>query len=168
MHDDVDSKMMRQALLQAQVGLRAHELPVGCVISHQGRVIAATHNRRFASSSKIAHAEMLAIQEVDSFLYSHRGECDIFTTLEPCMMCMGAIVASRFRRLVFGARDYMAGASCMLGASEHYRFYAPTVRANCLADESLELLTEYVRSSGATWTGKYFGQNELPRTSGEA
>ena len=155
-----DTHFMGLALEQAELGLCASELPVGCVVVHSDRVISAAHNARYSSRSKLAHAEMLAIGSAQRFLYEHRGECDLYVTLEPCMMCMGAIIASRFRRLVYGATDHMAGATVLSTQRPHYQMYAPIIVGGVTATKSLELLMRFTTSTGATWTGQYFGADQ--------
>ena len=149
---------MGHALNEARAALAAHEIPVGCVIVFQDKIIASARNSRYSSLSKIAHAELNAIRSADAFLYEHQGACEIFVTLEPCMMCFGAIVCSRFRRVVFGARDYLAGAAMLPNLRGHYSRFNPAAIGGVLADESLQLLKDYEAQNGpkAAWAERYF------------
>jgi tRNA(adenine34) deaminase len=106
-----DSDFMSQALAQARRGADAGEVPVGAVIVLDGRIIAAAHNRPIASSDPTAHAEVLALREACAALGTYRlNDAVLYVTLEPCVMCIGAMLNARIARLVFGAWDEKAGA----------------------------------------------------------
>src|SRR5260370_38942819 len=97
---------MDDALAEARAAAGAAEVPVGCVIVRDGKVIARAGNRTLRDHDPTAHAESLAIREVASALGSERlVECDLHVTLEPCVMCAGAMSFARIRRLYFGAAD---------------------------------------------------------------
>ena len=99
------------ALGEARKGAEAEEIPVGAVVVHDGRVIAQAHNRREELQSPAAHAEMLALEAAAAHLKSWRlEECVLYVTLEPCLMCVGAILQARVSRLVFGCLDPKGGA----------------------------------------------------------
>ncbi len=107
MHD----AYMKLALQQAQAAAEAGEVPVGAVIIHQDRVIAAAHNQREQLRDPTAHAEMIAITQAAEALGDWRlEECALYVTLEPCPMCAGAIVQARLPLVVYGATDPKAGA----------------------------------------------------------
>jgi tRNA(adenine34) deaminase len=107
----MDQSYMRMALQEAQAGLAENEVPVGAVIVCDGRVIAAAHNQREQLRDPTAHAEMIAITQAAHALNSWRlDQCTLYVTLEPCVMCAGAIVQSRVARVVYGAADPKAGA----------------------------------------------------------
>lgn len=102
---------MDLALKQAEMAAQAGEVPVGCVIVHDKRVIAAAGNRTLTDRDPTAHAEMLAIRAAARVLGSERlTDCDLYVTLEPCAMCAGAISFARLRRLYYGAGDPKGGA----------------------------------------------------------
>lgn len=102
---------MRLAYQQAQAALAEDEVPIGAVITHQERVIAAAHNQRESLRDPTAHAEMIAITQAAEALGSWRLEgCTLYVTLEPCPMCAGAILQARIPQLVYGAADPKAGA----------------------------------------------------------
>jgi tRNA(adenine34) deaminase len=147
---------MRLALAQAERSLPRGEIPVGCVLVFGDEVISAARNERFSSGSKLAHAEMQALSAAQNRLAQLRGRCEAFVTLEPCMMCMGAMVASRIKRIVFAATDKLAGATSMLDCKPHYVMFKPEIVGGVLAVESIALLRTYVESSGATWGNEYF------------
>jgi tRNA(adenine34) deaminase len=106
-----DARWMRDALRLAEAAREADEVPVGCVIVHDGRVIARAHNQRETLRDPTAHAEMIAITQAAEALDSWRLEaCTLYVTLEPCAMCAGAMVLARLDRLVYGADDPKTGA----------------------------------------------------------
>ena len=102
---------MRLALTEAEQALAENEVPVGAVIVQAERVIAAAHNQREALHDPTAHAEMIAITQAASNLGDWRLEgCTLYVTLEPCIMCAGAILLARIPTVVYGATDPKAGA----------------------------------------------------------
>ncbi|MEX2176338.1 MAG: tRNA adenosine(34) deaminase TadA [Pirellulaceae bacterium] len=102
---------MRRALAEAVAALEAEEVPVGAIIVHEGRVIAAAHNQREQLHDPTAHAEMIAITQAAEALENWRlEECTLYVTLEPCIMCSGAILQARIPVVVYGATDPKAGA----------------------------------------------------------
>src|SRR2546426_2829239 len=102
---------MRAALREAGASAAADEVPVGCVIVHDGAVIGRGHNQTERLRDATAHAEILAIGAASNALESWRlTECTMYVTLEPCAMCAGAIILARVGRLVYGAPDPKAGA----------------------------------------------------------
>ena len=99
------------ALGEARNGGDADEIPVGAVVVRDGQVIAQAHNHREEMQSPAAHAEMLALEAAAAHLKSWRlEECVLYVTLEPCLMCVGAILQARVSRLVFGCLDPKGGA----------------------------------------------------------
>jgi len=106
-----DEALMALALELAREAAALDEVPVGAVVSLDGKVLARAHNRRELDEDPTAHAEILAIREAARVLGSWRLEgCAIHVTLEPCFMCAGALVNARVSRLVYGATDPKAGA----------------------------------------------------------
>lgn len=102
---------MQQALLLAREAAEAGEVPVGCVIVHNGQIIGRGRNRREEKQATSSHAEMEAIAEANRALNSWRLEdCELYVTLEPCPMCAGAILNARIKRVWYGARDEAMGA----------------------------------------------------------
>lgn len=103
-------KYMRQAIALAEEAAGEGEVPVGAVIERNGRVIAAGRNRREQGKNALLHAEMEAIDMACRALGSWRlADCRLYVTLEPCPMCMGAILNARIPQVVFGAEDFAAG-----------------------------------------------------------
>lgn len=105
-----DEKYMKQAILQAKKAFMINEVPIGCVIVHDGRVIARGYNRRVTDHSTLAHAEINAIKKACRVIGDWRLEgCTMYVTLEPCPMCAGAIVQARIPRVVIGCMNPKAG-----------------------------------------------------------
>jgi tRNA(adenine34) deaminase len=112
---DFDERFMTQALTEARKAYQADEVPVGCVIAHEGIIIGRGYNRTESLQDPTAHAEILAITSAAEHLGSWRlSGCTVYSTLEPCIMCAGALVLARAERLVFGAKDPKFGACVSL------------------------------------------------------
>lgn len=112
MASDVDRAWMQQALAEADLAPLHGDIPVGClVVSQAGEVLACEHNRREEQEDPTAHAEVLALREAARKVGRWRLDgATVYSTLEPCPMCAGALVSARIARLVYGARDAKAGA----------------------------------------------------------
>ena len=109
--DKTDVDMMGAALAEALTAGELGEVPVGAVVVRRGTVLASAHNRRELDSDPTAHAELLALRHAAERLGTwHLDGCDVYTTLEPCAMCAGALILARIRRLVYGTADPKAGA----------------------------------------------------------
>ena len=144
--DDVAA--MRLALDQARLAAELGEVPVGSVVVRDGLLIASAHNLREALADPTAHAERLALTMAGQALGTWRLEgCSLFSTLEPCPMCAGAIVQARVARLVFGAFDPKAGACRSLYriADDPRLPHRAVVVGGLLADDCGELLTDFFR-----------------------
>jgi tRNA(adenine34) deaminase len=106
---------MRVALEQAELAAVAGDVPVGAVVLHERKIIAARHNEREATNDPTAHAEVLVLRDAASVLGTwHLDDCILVVTLEPCIMCAGALLNARVKSLVFGAADLKAGATSSL------------------------------------------------------
>jgi tRNA(adenine34) deaminase len=102
---------MDAALTEARAAALAGEVPVGCVIVHDGKIIARASNRAIVDKDPTAHAEMMALREAATKLRTERlTDCDLYVTLEPCTMCAAAMSLARIRRLYYGAADPKGGA----------------------------------------------------------
>lgn len=105
-----DEKFMKQAINQAKKAYAIGEVPIGCVIVHDGKVIGRGYNRRTIDKNTLAHAELIAIRKASKKMNDWRlEECTMYVTLEPCQMCSGAIVQSRMTRVVVGCMNPKAG-----------------------------------------------------------
>lgn len=144
-----DERFMRLAIEEAKKAEAIGEVPIGCVIVKGDEVIAVGHNRRETDLLAAAHAEMIAIEQANQTLGNWRLEdCELFVTLEPCPMCAGAIVLSRVKRVVFGARDPKGGCcGTLMNLVQDERFnHQAEVTENVLAEECGELLTSFFRN----------------------
>lgn len=105
-----DEKYMREAIKQARKAAKIDEVPIGCVIVYDDKIIARGYNRRNTDKSTLAHAEIIAIRKSAKVIGDWRLEdCTMYITLEPCPMCAGAIVQARIPRVVVGAMNPKAG-----------------------------------------------------------
>ena len=103
-------KFMKEAIKQAKKAYKIDEVPIGCVIVYEGKIIARAYNKRNYKKSTLAHAEILAIQKASKVLNDWRLEgCTMYVTLEPCQMCAGAIVQARVDKVVIGCMNPKAG-----------------------------------------------------------
>ena len=101
---------MKIALKEAKKAYKKNEVPIGAIIVRDGKVIAKAHNVREKSKRAIAHAEIMAIEQANKALKSWRlDSCVMYVTIEPCPMCAGAIIQSRIKQVVYGAKDIKAG-----------------------------------------------------------
>ena len=105
-----DEKYMKEAIKQARKAYALGEVPIGCVIVYEGKIIARGYNRRTIDKNTLAHAELSAIRKASRKLNDWRLEgCTMYVTLEPCQMCSGAIVQSRIDKVVIGCMNPKAG-----------------------------------------------------------
>lgn len=107
---DRDQYYMNKAVEEANLARKKGEVPIGAVLVYQDKIIARGHNHRETDQNALAHAELIVINEACKQLGTWRLEdCELFVTLEPCPMCAGALVMSRVKRVVYGAKDPKAG-----------------------------------------------------------
>ena len=107
----MQKKFMKAALKEAKKAYEKLEVPVGCVIVKDGKIIARAHNLKESKTDTTKHAEILAIQKASRKLQSWRLiDCDLYVTLEPCAMCAGAIIQSRIKNVYYGTHDLKTGA----------------------------------------------------------
>ncbi len=105
-----DEKYMKEAIRQAKKAYAIGEVPIGCVIVYEDKIIGRGYNRRTIDKNTIAHAEMIAIKKASKKMDDWRLEdCTMYVTLEPCQMCSGAIVQSRMKKVVIGCMNPKAG-----------------------------------------------------------
>jgi tRNA(adenine34) deaminase len=106
-----EEELMREALALAAEARAAGEVPVGAVVVKDGRIVGRGYNRPITSKDPSAHAEIVALREAAAALDNYRlPGCELYVTLEPCAMCVGAMVHARLARVVYGARDPKTGA----------------------------------------------------------
>jgi tRNA(adenine34) deaminase len=138
-----DEYYMRLALREAERALEHDDVPIGCVIAHEGEVLAAAGNERELRGDPTAHAEVLALREASRVLGGWRlTGTALYVTLEPCAMCAGAVVLARVPRVVYGTADPKAGAagSVLDVLSEPRLNHRPEVAGGLLAEDCADLL----------------------------
>ena len=143
----LDLAMMRQALAQAERAAAMGETPIGAVLCVGDRVLYAAHNRREIDHDISAHAEILALKGASAQKGDWRlSEATLYVTLEPCAMCAGAILASRVGRVVFGAKDAVAGAMGSVVNLPRYPLGSrPQVTSGVLEQECRALLQDFFK-----------------------
>lgn len=139
---------MLEAIKEAKKAYEKNEVPVGCVIVRDGKVIARGHNLKEIKCDTTKHAEIIAIQKASQKLKSWRLiDCDMYVTLEPCSMCAGAIIQSRISKLYFGASDLKTGAvGSVLNLLEDYKFnHQVEFQGGILKDECENILKQFFK-----------------------
>lgn len=142
-----DAFYMRAALREAAKAADCGEVPIGAVVVRDDRIVARGSNAPIQSRDPTAHAEVVALRRAARRVGNYRlPECDLFVTVEPCAMCLGAVVQARIRRLVYGAADPKAGAvsSIMVFPFERTN-HRPEVSGGVLADECAGTIRDFFR-----------------------
>ncbi len=147
---------MRAALAEARKAAERGEVPVGAVVVREGRIVARGSNRPIGTGDPTAHAEIVALRRAARRAGNYRlTNCDLFVTLEPCAMCLGAVVQARVRRLVYGAADPKAGAVSSVMAFPFERLnHRPEVLGGVLAGPAAGLLREFFGRRRSRASGK--------------
>ena len=146
--DTEDEKYMRQAMKQAIKAYELEEVPIGCIIVYEGKIIARAYNRRNTDKNALAHAEIEAIRKASKKMGDWRLEgCTMYVTLEPCQMCAGAIVQSRMTNVVIGSMNKKAGcAGSVLNILEMSEFnHQVNVTRGVLESECGSMLSDFFR-----------------------
>lgn len=142
----IHEKFMKEAIKQARKAEALWEVPIGCVIVREGRIIARGYNRRNTDKNTLSHAELIAIKKASKKTGDWRLEdCTMYVTLEPCQMCAGAIVQSRIPRIVIGAMNPKAGcAGSVLNLLNVREFnHQVEIRKGILEEECGSLLSSF-------------------------
>ena len=143
-----DEKYMKEAIKQAKKAYKIDEVPIGCVIVYEGKIIARGYNRRNTDKTTLAHAEISAIKKAARVLGDWRLEgCTIYVTLEPCQMCAGAIVQARADRVVIGCMNPKAGcAGSVINLLQMKQFNHQTELAKGICEEECStILSEFFK-----------------------
>ena len=143
-HDE----FMAAALKLAAHALQQGNMPVGAVIIHNGSILASGENAIDSRHDDTHHAELAAIQHAQQFLFENKRQCTIYTTLEPCMMCLGAIVNVGINRIIFAVPDPLVGAFLLLSSIEYYRSKGIQLVGGVMRADSQALFDEYFRRTG--------------------
>ena len=139
---------MKEACKQAKKAYAIEEVPIGCVIVHEDKIIARAYNKRNTKKTTLAHAELLAIQKACKVMGDWRlEECTMYITLEPCQMCAGAIVQARIPRVVIGASNAKAGcAGSILNLLQMEQFnHQVELTRGVLEEECSEMMKNFFR-----------------------
>ena len=143
---NIQEKYMREALKQAKKAYALGEVPIGCVIVHQEKIIGRGYNRRNTDKNTLAHAEITAINKASRYIGDWRlEECTLYVTLEPCQMCAGAIVQARIPQVVMGCMNPKAGcAGSILNILEMPQFnHQVQVTRGVLEQECSDMLKQF-------------------------
>ncbi len=143
-----DEKYMKEALKQAKKAYELGEVPIGCVIVYQGKIVGRGYNRRNTDKNTLAHAEITAINKASKKIGDWRLEgCTLYVTLEPCQMCAGAIVQARITEVVLGSMNPKAGCGgSILNILEMPEFnHQVQVKRGVLAEECTHMLTTFFK-----------------------
>ena len=143
MTPETDQNFMKQAFAEAQEAARKGEIPVGAVIVHNNRIIARAHNLTEQLTDVTAHAEMQAITSAANFIGGkYLKDCTIYVTLEPCVMCAGALAWAQIGKIVYGAQDEKRGYSLFAPDALHPK---TKVVSGILEKESSEIVKEFFK-----------------------
>ena len=141
----MERKFMEEALKEAKKAYEKLEIPVGAVIVQNGKIIARAHNLKETKQTALAHAEILAIQKANKKLKNWRLlDCEMYVTLEPCEMCMGAITSSRIKKLFIGTTDPKKQEK--IDTQKNYERYGIEIEVGILQEESEYILKEFFRT----------------------
>ena len=143
-----DEKYMKEAIKEGKKEYKLKEVPIGCVIVYQGKIIGRGYNRRNTDKSTLSHAEITAIRKASKYIGDWRLEgCTLYVTLEPCQMCSGAIIQARIDKVVMGAMNPKAGCGGSLLnilENESFNHQAEVVRG-VLEEECSDMLTTFFK-----------------------
>ncbi len=143
-----DEKYMYEAIKLARRAARLDEVPIGCVIVHNGEIIAKGYNRRNKDKCTLAHAEIMAIKKASKVIGDWRlEECTLYVTLEPCQMCAGAIVQARIPKVVMGTMNAKAGcAGSVINILQMDKFnHQVEIEKGVLGEDCREMMQEFFR-----------------------
>lgn len=160
---DTDAKYMKEAIRQAKKAYAIGEVPIGCVIVRDGKIISRGYNRRTIDKNTLAHAELAAIKKASKKLDDWRLEgCTMYVTLEPCQMCAGALVQSRIDRVVVGCMNPKAGcAGSILNLLQMPEFnHQVELETGVLEEECSQMMKDFFRELRETKKLKKQGENE--------
>lgn len=140
-------RFMKEALKEAKKAYEKEEIPVGAVIVKDGKIISRGHNLKESKFSSISHAEINAIQKANKKLGAWRLEnCEMYITLEPCMMCMGAIINSRIKKIYIGTLDSKTGACESVINISNYKFnHIVEIEKGILQEECEYILKDFFK-----------------------
>ena len=142
-------KYMLEAIKEAELAKLEDEVPIGCVVVKDDQIIARAHNQREVTNNPLGHAETLAIKKASEVLNDWQlVNCDLYVTVEPCIMCGGAIIQSRIRKVIYGAPDLKGGAfgsSINILDAQNIN-HRPEIVKGILEEECTKIIKDYFKS----------------------
>ena len=142
-------RYMLEALKEAELAAQEDEVPIGCVVVKDDKIISRAHNQRDKSHNPLGHAETLAIKKASEVLNDWQlVDCELYVTIEPCIMCAGAIIQSRIKKVVYGAPDLKGGAfggSIDVMTANNINHH-PEIISGVLEKECSEIIKDYFKS----------------------
>lgn len=141
-------QFMREALKEAEKAKKLNEVPIGCVIVYDGKIIGRGYNRRMKDKNTLSHAELNAIKKASKKLKDWRlDDCEMYVTTEPCQMCSGAIVQARIKKVYIGCMNPKAGcAGSIMNLLQIDEFnHQVEIESGVLEDECSKMLTDYFK-----------------------
>ena len=142
-------KYMQEALKEANLAAQEDEVPIGCVIVKNNEIIARAHNQRDKTNNPLGHAEVLAIKKASEVVNDWQlVGCELYVTIEPCLMCAGAIIQSRIEKVIYGAPDLKGGAfgssiDVLTASNINHR---PEIISGVLESECSQIIKDYFKS----------------------
>jgi tRNA(adenine34) deaminase len=142
--DPTHERFMREALAEAEAAGEAGQLPIGAVLVLDGEIVSRGRNRYLERNTQLAHAELEALLEAGDAVSSRHDDCTLYSTVEPCPMCLGAAVMADVPHIVFAAHDHgVGGGRRLIDAIPYLRRHIRTFEGGVLERESLDLIARY-------------------------
>lgn len=146
---------MKEALKEAEKAGERGDLPIGAVIVHEGNIIARGSNHIETTNHNTAHAEIDAINQASSYLRKHARECVIYSTVEPCVMCLPTIVMANIRHIVFATKDHYMDTESLIESHDYLKKRVHTYIGGILEEESLKVMEEYNPKAARVVRGEF-------------
>jgi len=142
-----DEYFMKEAIKEAKKALLIDEVPIGCVIVKDNKIISRGYNKRESKQNSLAHAEVIAINKACKKLGTWRLEdCTMYITLEPCIMCGGAIIQSRIPNVIYSAYDYRFGVNkSLINIFEHKFNHTVNIKGGLLEEETSKMISDFFK-----------------------
>jgi tRNA(adenine34) deaminase len=160
---------MRKALAVAELGLNAGELPIGAVVVIGGKIVASAHTQERGQRRLLVHAELLALDESDRAAGQQRAEASLYTTVEPCLMCLGAAMTMRVGSVVYALPSDTDGSARFISEWDRQRdrdsweaYRVPLVRGGVLATEASQLFRRFIATGPADDPLRVWARHLLP------
>ncbi|SHG09845.1 nucleoside deaminase [Ornithinibacillus halophilus] len=142
-------EFMKEALIEADLAGKRGDRPIGCVIVHNGEIVAKGANSIETSNNNVAHAEINAIHSNPGYIREHARESILYTTVEPCVMCLPTIVMANIRNIVFAIEDKYMAMDHFIQSNPYLKKRVHNYLGNVLKDESIEILQKYSKETAS-------------------